>query len=65
MSFPDSDAIARIEEKLDDMEFDEKRHHEHCPMSYKLRSTSCFCDRLDAADRAAAAEFRADCELDR
>lgn len=65
MSFDDAEVCGRIEEKLHDMEWDENPHHKYCPMANSLRSTACFCDRLDAADKAAAAEFKADCLEDR
>lgn len=62
MSFPDSDIIGRIEEKLHDMEWDEQPHHEYCPMATKMLSTACFCKQLHKADRDAAAEAKMDLE---
>ena len=67
MSFYDSDAVERIQDKMDQVMFEENEHHDYCPMSNTKPwrpglSTLCMCHELRKADREAAAEDRWDDE---
>lgn len=62
---PDSDIIERIQDKMDQVMFEENEHHEYCPVinaskRYPGFSTLCMCHELRKADREAAAEDRAE-----